>query len=205
MREETPGAACEWHDMIEIVPFFCQIVGHTTRHNRSSILTATNMKAFSLCATSFSLFCMLLLVPSGTLAQGNPIQLSLFNPVQIVPERESVNGLRLNLIFSKNSSLVGADLGLVNMTTGPQTGVQWGFVGIVEGKFSGWQWNMVSVDRGDFEGLQMGMYNSAEYVNGLQLGLINNAASMKGVQIGLVNIIKTGGAFPVFPIVNWSL
>jgi len=28
--------------------------------------------------------------------------------------------------------------------------------------------------------------------------------SMKGLQIGLVNIIRQGGQFPVFPIVNWS-
>jgi hypothetical protein len=162
------------------------------------------MKPLSACAAICSLFGMLLFLPFQVAAQGNPVQLSLFNPVQIVPEGEGISGLRLNLIYSKNSSLVGADLGLVNMTTGPQSGVQWGLVGIVDGKFSGWQWNFVSVDRGDFEGLQMGIYNSAGYVNGLQLGLINNAASMKGLQIGLVNIIKTGGAFPVFPIVNWS-
>jgi hypothetical protein len=30
------------------------------------------------------------------------------------------------------------------------------------------------------------------------------AQRLHGVQIGLINIIKTGGQFPVFPIVNWS-
>ena len=41
-------------------------------------------------------------------------------------------------------------------------------------------------------------------MNGVQLGLVNYAGTMHGLQIGLVNIIKQGGAFPVFPIVNWS-
>ena len=40
--------------------------------------------------------------------------------------------------------------------------------------------------------------------HGLQVGVVNYAQSMRGLQIGLVNIIKQGGQFPVFPIVNWS-
>jgi len=65
-------------------------------------------------------------------SQGNPIQLSLFNPIQIVPEGESVNGIRLNLIYTKNANVTGFDMGLVNQTTGSQLGVQWGGVNITD-------------------------------------------------------------------------
>jgi hypothetical protein len=46
--------------------------------------------------------------------------------------------------------------------------------------------------------------NSAGSGDGLMLGFVNVAQKMHGLQIGLVNIIKEGGQFPVFPIVNWS-
>ncbi|MBU3955872.1 hypothetical protein KJ633_05370 [bacterium] len=50
----------------------------------------------------------------------------------------------------------------------------------------------------------MGVVNYANSAKGLQLGVINYAVSLKGLQIGLINIIRQGGMFPVFPIVNWS-
>ena len=45
---------------------------------------------------------------------------------------------------------------------------------------------------------------SAQSDRPLQLALVNYAQHLSGVQIGLVNIIKEGGMFPVFPIVNWG-
>jgi hypothetical protein len=57
---------------------------------------------------------------------------------------------------------------------------------------------------GNFEGMQWGFINHAGYANGFQLGIVNHADKLKGLQIGLINIIKTGGQFPVFPIINWS-
>jgi len=54
------------------------------------------------------------------------------------------------------------------------------------------------------EGVQWGVINTAASWNGLQLGLVNYAQRLHGVQVGLVNIIRSGGQFPVFPIVNWS-
>ena len=38
-------------------------------------------------------------------AQGKPIQLALFTPIQIVPENQSVTAVRLNLIYSVNRSV----------------------------------------------------------------------------------------------------
>ena len=152
-------------------------------------------------------------------AQEKPIQLALFTPVQIVPETEGVSAVRLNLIYSVNRSVKYVDLGLVNLTSGgPSAGVQWALVAINKGSFSGWQSGAAAVTQGQFtglqsgwftsarqgEGVQWGIVNVAESWNGLQFGLVNYTQRLHGLQIGLVNIIKTGGQFPVFPIVNWS-
>ena len=148
---------------------------------------------------------ILTLVSSPVMAQTKPIQLALFSPVQIFPEDTAISGIRINLLYGKNTSITGLDWGLVNHTTSGQSlGVQFGLVGLADGDFKGLQDNFVNVTHGDFEGLQWGFVNYANYANGLQLGFINYANSMKGLQIGLLNFIKTGGFFPVFPIVNWS-
>ena len=153
------------------------------------------------------------------LAAQGPIQLALFTPVQIVPENQGVTAVRLNLIYSVNKSVQYVDLGFVNMTSGgPSSGVQWAFVAVNKGAFTGWQSAFAAVTEGRFEGLQTGLFSSARTgeglqwsgVNlsdnwkGLQLGVVNYAKRTSGVQVGLLNIIKEGGQFPFFPIVNWG-
>ncbi|MFH1700273.1 MAG: hypothetical protein ABIE07_06765 [Candidatus Zixiibacteriota bacterium] len=151
------------------------------------------------------LVALLIIVPSAFAQQKRPIQISVFTPVQIFNENDPISGIRLNLIYGRSVSLTGLDLGLVNhTTTGVTKGVQWGFVGIADANFVGWQDNAVNIVKGNFEGFQWGFVNYANYASGFQLGFVNYARSMKGLQIGLVNIIKQGGQFPVFPIVNWS-
>ena len=152
-------------------------------------------------------------------AQENPVQLALFTPVQLVPESQGVSVVRLNLIYSVNRSVKLIDLGFVNVTSGgPSSGVQWAFVAFNRGSFTGWQAAAAAVTRGPFTGLQSGWYTSAQQGegvqwggvntaanwNGLQFGLVNFAQRLHGVQIGFINIIRQGGQFPVFPIVNWS-
>ena len=155
-----------------------------------------------------SLTMMVLILAGGVgtaHGQGKPVQLSLVNPIQLVNESESISGVRLNLIYTKNVSVSGFDFGLVNSCSGGTSeGIQWAFVGINDGGFKGWQSAFVSITKENFQGLQMGFYNTAGHMSGLQLGFINHASTMNGLQIGLVNLIDTGGAFPVFPIVNWS-
>ena len=161
----------------------------------------------------------LILITSSALAQEKPIQLSLFNPIQLVPEDQGVSAIRLNLIYTKNASMTGFDMGLVNRTTGDGLGVMWAgvaltdgnftgwkgaFVGVVGGDFMGWQEGLVNIVDGRLKGLQTGLYNSTGHCNGLQVALINTTDTMEGIQIGLLNFIKTGGAFRFFPIVNWS-
>ncbi|MDP8208405.1 MAG: hypothetical protein P9L92_17190 [Candidatus Electryonea clarkiae] len=150
---------------------------------------------------------MFVFISSPVLAEDHPVQLSLFNPVQLFPEDDTITGIRLNLIYGKNASFTGIDWGMVNHTTqGKSLGYQQGMVGIADADFTGWQNNyFVNYVKGDFEGLQSGAFNYANYAHGLQLGIINYSGSMKGVQLGFVNIIKQGGQFPIFPFVNWSL
>ncbi|HQO41156.1 MAG TPA: hypothetical protein PK986_11850, partial [Spirochaetota bacterium] len=47
-------------------------------------------------------------------SEWTPLQLALFNPVQIFDEKCNVYGLRLNLIYGVNSDLYGIDIGMVN-------------------------------------------------------------------------------------------
>jgi len=138
-------------------------------------------------------------------AQNRPIQLALVTPIQIFPEDNSITGVRLNLLYGRNVSVWGLDLGLANHTTaGTFKGWQHGLVGIADANFMGWQDCGVNVTNGKFEGLQWGIVNYANAMSGFQLGLVNYARTMEGLQIGLVNVIRQGGQFPVFPIVNWS-
>lgn len=168
---------------------------------------------------SFRLACLLTLAAAPLAAQ-SPIQIALFNPIQIVNQSKPVKGLRIDFIYGVNTTMTGLDLGLVNMSTGTghNGGVQWGFVSMVKGSFTGWQANAVSMTDGRFVGLQSGLVSMAHeseglqwsFVNsswnhsGLQLGVVNYARRTSGFQVGLINIIKTGGQFPVFPIVNWG-
>ncbi len=141
----------------------------------------------------------------SAIAQDKPIQLSLFAPVQIVSENDAVAGIRLSLLYGKNTHVSGLDWGLVShSTSGESKGVQFGLVGLNDADFTGWQNTAVNITKQNFEGFQWGVVNYAGHASGFQLGLVNYAITMKGLQIGLVNIIKQGGQFPVFPIVNWS-
>ncbi len=157
------------------------------------------------CGVSLVAMFTLMLVAQPLLAQEKPIQLALLAPVQLVSEKNAIAGVRLSLLYGKNTYVTGLDWGLVShCTSGESKGVQFGLVGMVEGGFTGWQNTAVNITKQDFEGFQWGVVNYAGHANGFQLGLVNYAMTMKGLQIGLVNIIKQGGAFPVFPIVNWS-
>jgi hypothetical protein len=152
-----------------------------------------------------TIICVFSLTPLNLLAGEKAIQLALFTPVQIFSEDYDIKGVRWNIIYGRNSSVTGLDFGIANHTVGKESvGVQFGLVGIAEAGFTGWHANSVNLVYKEFEGFQFGFVNYSDSVNGFQLGVVNYARKMYGLQIGLINIIKTGGAFPVFPIVNWS-
>ena len=161
------------------------------------------------------------LLPSSSLAQEKPFQLSFIGPtMQLVDDDADIKGLRINLLYGVNRNVTGLDLGLVNRTTGDFKGLQHGLIGAVHGRFSGWQDNWaVNVAEGQFYGLQTGVvnmvgtgegvqlgpvFNSAEYMSGLQISLVNFAEDLNGVQLGLINIIRSKDSFPILPLVNWK-
>lgn len=151
------------------------------------------------------IFLFLMILPNIASAEEKPIQIALFDPIQIFPNDTEIKGLRFNFLYGKNSTVTGLDFGLVNHTTsGMSVGVQFGLVGINDADYLGFQNNIININKGNFEGFQWGFINHANYCSGFQLGFINHVNSMKGLQIGLINIIKQGGQFPVFPFINFS-
>ena len=154
----------------------------------------------------FSGIFLIIITSSTILSQSKPIQLALFNPIQIFDESNAIGGFRFNLIYGRNTSVTGVDFGLVNSTTsGTSVGLQWGFVNLNDGNFEGVQLGTVHWNKGKSTGFHFGLVNHAGTMSGVQLGLVNHAGSVDGgIQIGLVNVIEQGGMFPFFPIVNWS-
>jgi len=47
-------------------------------------------------------------------SKAKPIQLALWEPIQLFKSDTSVSGIRLNLIYGINQDVLGIDLGLVN-------------------------------------------------------------------------------------------
>ena len=147
-----------------------------------------------------------------------PINLALFDPVQIFKKDIAIEGVRLN-IYGNNAGLKGVDIGIANWITGETVGVQWGVINYTAGNFTGWQSAPVQKVGGHMLGLQSGWLASInasgkglqvsgvtisdDYI-GLQLGVVNYAVELHGIQIGLINIIKNGGMLPFFPIFNFS-
>jgi len=138
-------------------------------------------------------------------ADDKPVQIALFNPVQIFPSETAITGFRLNLLYGNNASVTGLDIGIANRTSEKQSvGVQYGILGISERGFKGFQANTVNITYDEFIGFQLGFVNAVEDGNGLMIGVVNFAKRMYGIQIGIFNLIGEGGAAAVLPIVNWS-
>jgi len=138
-------------------------------------------------------------------AGDKPINLSLFTPISIAKETDSVSAFRFSLLYGKNTSVQAVDIGLVSHTTsGESVGLAWSVVNYNEGSFTGIQLGAVNYTKTDFKGFQWSWVNVAGNAEGFQLGFVNSAQHLHGIQIGLVNIIKEDGFMPIFPIVNWS-
>jgi len=156
----------------------------------------------------------------GTDLSEKPIQLSLFDPVQIFPASTSVKGVRLSLLYGRNMNVKGVDVGIVSRTMKDFKGIQVGIVGLTGGDFSGVQWNhAANFVEGEFagfqvsplanitdgmRGFQLGMINVSENARGFQLGFINITEQLHGLQIGIINIARAKEKFSVLPLVNWS-
>ncbi|MGH2570192.1 MAG: LA_2272 family surface repeat-containing protein [bacterium] len=159
-----------------------------------------------------------LLLAATARAEEKPIQIALFDPVQIFDRSMSIKGGRLNVLYGFNADVRGLDIGLANRTSGSVKGFQWGVFGLVEADFEGWQYNFISITEGFLQGLQTGavtsnksvkgvqiaFINVSKDVEGLQLGLLNITHDLHGLQIGLLNVAQGKDKLPVLPIVNWN-
>ena len=146
----------------------------------------------------------LLCLPAVASADGKPIQLALYEPVQLVSADQSITGLRINLIYGINQNVTGIDLGLVNKVRGNMKGYQSGIVNLVDGDFSGLQDGWVNCVKGKSVGVQAGLYNYSEKFSELQFGVWNTTGDLHGLQIGLLNFNKSGKPMGFLPIVNFS-
>lgn len=140
-----------------------------------------------------------------------PVQLSIWNPVQIFDSERSVRGFRYSLLRGVNRDVVGLDLSTVmSSTEGDVIGVQWALVfndvkGSVwglqssalanqaEGGFLGLQLGVVNLVYGDMSGVQlsvMGARNRAGHTRGVQVGaMISIADELIGAQVAtLANV-----------------
>jgi hypothetical protein len=138
-----------------------------------------------------------------------PLQLSLFCPLQLLPDDFDVYGLRLTFPYGVNNSVYGLDVGVWNQLSCSLYGV--GFAGLVSTR----QGNLYGVNTGgivniaygddvgwsiagiynDVDGTVKGLqstiaYNEAKKVEGVQLAIVNYCENMTGVQLGIVNICK---------------
>jgi hypothetical protein len=160
------------------------------------------------------------LLPSSARGQEKPFQIALLGPpLQLVSDVESINGLRVNLLYGVNRNVSGFDVGVINRVDQDFAGVQIGLVGFTDRHGKWWQANAINFTREEFTGAQTGLVNLSGSGEGLQLGplfnrtgefsgfqmaLVNVADDLYGVQVGLLNIIRSKERFPFVPIVNWK-
>jgi len=141
-------------------------------------------------------------------AEAKFLQLAVFNPIQMVPEDQSIEGISLDLCYVLNKDVTGFSytfLG-VNGATGDVKGVEWGLGNWVEGFVHGWQSGLLNHAGGRFVGLQGGAVNITKgNLTGLQWGLVNWLEGvLHGVQAGAVNISKSECIGANLGIVNYA-
>jgi len=123
----------------------------------------------------FVFWILMILLPSHAYSWSwTPIQLSVWEPVQLFPERFNVYGFRLNFAYGNNQNLTGFDVGAINVIAEEQGGGQLGQVNLSESSLGGC----------------VGLMNYTNKLRGCQLGLLNTAQnSLSGIQVGgLMNL-----------------
>lgn len=136
------------------------------------------------------------------------LQLSVFNPVQMVPQDQSIKGVSLDLFYVVNQDVTGFSLSFfgVNRAKGDVKGVEWGLGNWVDNSFHGWQGGWVNRTGGRFVGLQSGLANITEGdFTGLQWGVLNwTEGFLHGAQLGAVNISQGDSVGANLGLLNWN-
>ena len=120
----------------------------------------------------YAFLSMVFMVPFRAYAEGwTPVQVALWNPVQLFSEDKDVYGFRLNFLYGKNQNLSGIDFGGYNAVDGIQKGLQFGLFNFSK----------------DARGIDFGLLNYSFALKGIQMGVVNySEADISGVQTGII-------------------
>jgi hypothetical protein len=139
-------------------------------------------------------FATALIAPGSVAAESSwsPLQLAVWDPVQIFDSEKSIYGFRYSLIRGVNHDVFGLDISsFANVATGDVLGGQFSLAhNHVDGDFSGIQFSGYNAISGKLYGLQAGGVNSTSaQVIGLQTALLNDSeGSNIGVQFAGLNL-----------------
>jgi uncharacterized protein YjbI with pentapeptide repeats len=170
------------------------------------------------------LFCLIISLCLTSLAFAEktiPLQLSVWEPIQLVNSQNSIAGLRFNLLYTDNldmsgltlsagwaktsRNMSGIALGPVNWTNGLVYGFNAGILNYGGSRRVGLDVGMVNIAKGNATGAQLGITNwDFGYFHGAQIGVVNyTGENFVGLGLGAVNITK--GDFSGFEagIVNY--
>ncbi len=153
-----------------------------------------------------------------------PLQISIWNPVQLFSEERNVYGIRTNVFYGKNHNIYGLDIGLFtnecndingfqistlcNLARGHVTGSQIGYYSNLAENITGLQMCVGLNSADNLNGLQLSLFNNfptdKTKTNGIQIGFINFCERVNGIQIGLFNYCKrmNGIQIGVINIIN---
>lgn len=134
----------------------------------------------------------------GYAASLTPLQVSIWNPVQLFSQDSSVYGLRLDLPYGNNKNVYGLDIGLFNQISEHGGGIQAGIDNGFMSSYLSW-----TPDQ-SFSGIRLGICNGGSNFKGFQSGLVNyynpnvvedeKGGNFSGISIGGVNLsLQTTG------------
>lgn len=161
---------------------------------------------------------VLLLGPGSQAKADAPLQLALWESIQLVDASESITGLRLN-IYGVNQDLTGLDYGLLHELRGSGLGAQLGLVSLTLHDFTGIQASIIYTSvggdmtglqhsfvnqAGSLTGIQVGIVNLTEPVQGLQIGFYNQCDGLQGLQLGLINHDRSNSKWPILPLLRFG-
>lgn len=133
---------------------------------------------------------MMFLMSTLTFAE-TPFQLGL--PGTNIPADQNVKGVRLNLLYGKNTNMNGLDinilaLGETNNFTGVQLSPLWIGANKVNNSFTGVGIGFANIHLGQSTGVVIGGVNYTNDFNGLQWGFVNFNQRKSVINLGGVNI-----------------
>jgi len=148
---------------------------------------------------------MMVLISTMTFAE-TPFQLGV--PGTNMPADQTVKGVRLNLLYGKNTNMSGLDINILALgETDNFTGVQlspfWIGANKVNNSFTGVGIGIANIHLGQSKGVVWGGVNYTNDFNGLQLGFVNFNQKKSVINLGIVNF-NQGESIVDIGIVNYA-